>query len=230
MASRGVWTPTERRRVARTLRRAASRVHVISDAQAALLGALGDRAGVLILAGTGSIALARDARGRWARAGGLGPLLGDEGSGFWLGRQWLRATSEGEDFMPARRLIRAPDAVVRIAGLAPRVIARARRGEPRARRIVREGQEHLAAFAVSAARKLALRPPLAISWAGSLLADDWFRAGVARAVERAGVRARWIAPADDAATAAADLAARLGASQARGARRESSRAHNARVK
>ena len=224
VASRGVWTVTERRRVARNLRTAAARVHVISDAQAALLGALGERPGVLILAGTGSIALARDARGRWARAGGLGPLLGDEGSAFWLGRAWLRATSEGEDFMPARRLIRAPDAIARIAALAPRVIRQARAGEPRARRIVRDGQAHLAAFAVNAARKLRLRRPIAMSWAGRLLADDWFRGGVVRAVARAGVRARWLVPASDAVTAAADLAARLsersGVAGAARARRE----------
>src|ERR671935_277939 len=87
---------------------------------------LGVGAGVLILAGTGSIVIGRDRRGRWARAGGLGPLLGDEGSGFWLGRAWLRATTQGEDFLPARRLIQARDPVRRIAALAPGVIARAR--------------------------------------------------------------------------------------------------------
>jgi N-acetylglucosamine kinase-like BadF-type ATPase len=55
VASRGLWTPAERRTLARHLRGFASRVHVISDAQAALLGALGERPGVLLLSGTGSI-------------------------------------------------------------------------------------------------------------------------------------------------------------------------------
>jgi glucosamine kinase len=77
VASKGVWTAAERRRQARRLRALARRVRVISDVEAAYLGALGGRAGALLLAGTGSMALGRDARGRWARAGGWGPLLGD---------------------------------------------------------------------------------------------------------------------------------------------------------
>src|SRR5207245_1328575 len=75
VASRGLWTPAERRTLARELRGLAARVHVISDAQAALLGALGKRPGVLLLSGTGSIVVGRNSRGRWARAGGLGPVL-----------------------------------------------------------------------------------------------------------------------------------------------------------
>src|SRR5204862_47365 len=90
--ARAVWTAAERRAVKRGLRRAAARVHVISDAEAALLGAHDAQPGVLVLAGTGSIVLGRDAAGRLARAGGLGPLIGDEGSAFWLGREWLRRT------------------------------------------------------------------------------------------------------------------------------------------
>src|SRR5262245_22231117 len=59
VASRGVWTSGERRALARRLRRFAARVVVISDVEGAYLAALGDQAGVLLLAGTGSIALAR---------------------------------------------------------------------------------------------------------------------------------------------------------------------------
>src|SRR5919109_969673 len=120
VASRGVWTAGERRALARRLRGLAARVQVISDAEAALLGALDARPGALLLAGTGSIVLGRDARGRLVRAGGLGPLIGDEGSAFWLGREWLRRTPEAAS--TARRLARQPDAVARVAALAPRVL------------------------------------------------------------------------------------------------------------
>jgi N-acetylglucosamine kinase-like BadF-type ATPase len=209
LGSRGIWTADERRALARRLARAARRIEVLSDAQIAHLGALGDEPGVLILAGTGSIVIGRDGARRWTRAGGFGPLLGDEGSGFWLGRAWLRATTQGEDFLPARRLIHAPDPVRRIAALAPSVIARARRGDPRARAIVREGQEHLAAQALDVIERLHLRPPVLVSWAGSVLDDAWFRAGVARALGRAGVRARWRAPAMAPVEAAAQRAAAL---------------------
>ena len=60
VAARGIWTPRERRALARRLRRFAPRVLVISDVEAAYAGALGLTPGVLLLAGTGSIALGRD--------------------------------------------------------------------------------------------------------------------------------------------------------------------------
>lgn len=209
VASRALWTPAERRALGRALRGLARRVDVISDAEAALLGAIGDRAGLLVLAGTGSIVVGRDARGRAARAGGLGPLLGDEGSGFWLGREWLRIVTRGEDVTPVAALVHDAEPVRRIAALAPLVLRRARRGDRAARAIVAAGQARLAALAASVARRLRLAPPVAVSWAGSVMDEAWFRAGVARALRRAGVRARWYPPAVAPVLASARLAATL---------------------
>jgi N-acetylglucosamine kinase-like BadF-type ATPase len=206
VAARGVWTQGERRALRRRLRGVAARVEVISDAEAALLGALGGRPGLLVLAGTGSIVLGRDGRGRLARAGGLGPLLGDEGSAFWLGREWLRRRPDAA--RRARALGRRSDAVARIAALAPHVLARARRGDRRARAVAAAGQGHLAALAADVVRRLGLAPPIRISWSGGLLADDWFRAGLRRALARR-VRCRWQPPEADAALAAARLASSL---------------------
>src|SRR5690348_14480970 len=208
VAARGVWTAAERRTAARALRRAARRVRVISDAEAALLAAHDARAGVLVLAGTGSIALGRDASGRLARAGGLGPLIGDEGSAFWLGREWLRRTPRAR--ATARVLGRRPDVIARVAALAPAVLARARRGDRTARVIVAAGQAELAALAADVIRQLRLRAPVDVSWGGSLLAQPWYRAGVRRALARR-ARCRWRAPSGDPALAAARLAARLAA-------------------
>jgi N-acetylglucosamine kinase-like BadF-type ATPase len=206
VASRGLWTPAERRILARALRGLAARVHVISDAQAALLGALGREPGVLLLSGTGSIVVGRNARGRWARAGGLGPILGDEGSGFWLGREWLRARVRDGHLLPALRASHGRDPVKM---MARDVLARARRGDRRARRIVAEGQRQLAAGAFEVAQALGLGRTVNASWAGSVLADRWYRAGLIRAVARAGLRARWHRPAEPPVVAAARLAAAL---------------------
>jgi N-acetylglucosamine kinase-like BadF-type ATPase len=209
VASRGIWTRAERAALARRLARLADRVVVLADAQVALLGALGRRGGLLVLSGTGSIVVGRDVRGRWQRAGGLGPLLGDEGSGFWLGREWLRATAGGGHHAAALRMVRSPDAVARIAALAPRVLARARRGDRRARAIVRGGQTALAAAALAVARRLRLPAPVAVSWAGSVMGDPYYRSGVVRALARAGLRARWLTPAQPPVIAAAHLARHL---------------------
>lgn len=64
---------------------------VVNDALVALVAGAGDEAGVVLVAGTGSIAYGRDNAGRAARAGGWGYLLGDEGAGFWIGRAALSA-------------------------------------------------------------------------------------------------------------------------------------------
>ena len=209
VASRGLWTPDERRILERALRGLAARVHVISDAQAALLGALGRKPGVLLLSGTGSIVVGRNARGRWARAGGLGPILGDEGSGFWLGREWLRARVRDGHLLPALRASHGGDPVKTMAALARHGLARARRGDRRARRNVAEAQRQLAAGAFEVARTLGLGRAVNASWAGSVLADGWYRAGLIRAVARAGLRASWHRPAEPPVVAAARLAAAL---------------------
>jgi N-acetylglucosamine kinase-like BadF-type ATPase len=216
VASRGIWTAGERRALGRRLRRFAPHVIVISDVEAAYLGALGATPGVLLLAGTGSIALGRDRRGRWMRAGGLGPLLGDDGSAFAIGRAWLR----GDAARPARAraLATGPDAVARIAALAPSVLRRARGGDRRAHRVVREAQGALAALVAGAAQAARLRPPIAVSWAGGLLADPWFRARVWRQVRSGGLRIRPARPAAAAASAAAWRALLPRASSAGGRR------------
>lgn len=200
VASRGIWTRTERRALARRLRRFAPRVIVISDVEAAYLAALGTVPGVLLLAGTGSIALGHDGRGRFAREGGLGPLLGDDGSAFSIGRAWLRDGAAPER---ARRIATAPDAVARVAALAPAVLRRARRGDRTARRIVRDAQQALATLAAHTARALRLRPPVRLSWAGGLLGHAPFRAGVWRHLRGQGFRIRPVRPRAPAASPSA---------------------------
>lgn len=68
-----------------------ARIIVVNDALIALVAGTGEAEGVVVVAGTGSIAYGRDAAGRAARAGGWGYLLGDEGGGFWIGRAALHA-------------------------------------------------------------------------------------------------------------------------------------------
>ncbi len=71
--------------------------YVVNDALIALEAGVPGGAGVVVVAGTGSIAYGRDAQGRAARAGGWGYVLGDEGSGYWLGRHALRAVVRAAD-------------------------------------------------------------------------------------------------------------------------------------
>ena len=82
---------TKRRRSARSC--GASAINrgplVVNDALIALVAGAGDAPGIVIIAGTGSIVYGRNARGEAARAGGWGHMIGDEGSGYWIGREAL---------------------------------------------------------------------------------------------------------------------------------------------
>src|SRR5260370_5355275 len=64
---------------------------VANDARIAVTGAIGYGGGVVVIAGTGSVAFGRNGDGSEARAGGWGPILGDEGSGFGIARDALAA-------------------------------------------------------------------------------------------------------------------------------------------
>src|SRR3989449_1079810 len=130
---------------------------VLADAEVALATAFRSAPGIIINAGTGSIAYARDDAGRLHRCGGYGWQLGDEGGGYWLGRRALDAAARardgrGEGSTLLARLVSGLglegfDDLVRwtatatpaqVAALAPHVLNAAREGEAVALRILRD--------------------------------------------------------------------------------------------
>jgi len=74
-----------------------AQVIIESDAFIASIGAIGIDPGVLLIAGTGSIVIGRDQERSMFRVGGWGPYFGDEGSGFWIGREAVRAALRSID-------------------------------------------------------------------------------------------------------------------------------------
>jgi glucosamine kinase len=74
-----------------------TQILVIGDMQIALEAAFGEGPGVIVIAGTGSIAYGRDQQGNTARAGGWGFAVSDEGSAHWIGRTALSATLRSRD-------------------------------------------------------------------------------------------------------------------------------------
>jgi len=146
-----------------------ARHYVIThDAAIALTGALGGEPGVIVIAGTGSMAFGRDGAGRSARAGGWGYAFGDEGGAFDLVRQALRAALRQEEGWGPATVLRelllgaseARDANdlmhrfytdewprERIASLAPVVDQAAGGGDVVAQEILRAAGQSLAALA-----------------------------------------------------------------------------------
>jgi N-acetylglucosamine kinase-like BadF-type ATPase len=74
-----------------------ARILVVNDALVALEAGAPGQPGVVIISGTGSISYGRNADGMAARSGGWGYVLGDEGSGYWIGRAALRAVLRAAD-------------------------------------------------------------------------------------------------------------------------------------
>lgn len=102
-------------------------LRVMSDVELVLLAALGLDPGVVLIAGTGSIAVSRTHDGNLTRCGGWGPRLDDEGGGFWMGREALRAVARMIDSRgPETLLIRPVAAYLRcdpndVAGVQSRL-------------------------------------------------------------------------------------------------------------
>lgn len=186
-----------RAELARALRGLARRVSVLTDYEIAHRAAFGAGPGVVLVASTGSAAFARGEGGRRARAGGFGPLLGDEGSGFWLGRQAARDERLRRRLRLPRPLdlAHADDPVRATAALAPRVLS----ASPRLRTAA---AAHLAALAREAARAANLPRPRPLALHGGLFQDARLRAAVLRAL---GPGWRVVAARVDAARAAAGL-------------------------
>ncbi len=74
-----------------------SRLKITHDAEIALIGATEGAPGIIVIAGTGSIAFGRNTEGRTARAGGWGYIFGDEGGAFDMVRRGLRAALQFEE-------------------------------------------------------------------------------------------------------------------------------------
>ena len=75
----------------------AGRVRITTDLEIALVAAFGSQPGIVLSAGTGSAAMGRDSTGTIHRSGGYGWQMGDEGSGYALGRAALGAVGRAND-------------------------------------------------------------------------------------------------------------------------------------
>ena len=153
----------------------ADRYLITHDAHIALAGATAGDPGIIVIAGTGSIAYGRNAAGTTARAGGWGYIFGDEGGAFDLGRQALRAILRHEEgwgpptslraaFLEATASPSANQLLHRcytpefpreiVARFAPLVDQAATAGDPVAYSIIDRGAQELATLAAAVRRQL----------------------------------------------------------------------------
>lgn len=188
-----------------------ARLQVVPDARVALAGALAGQPGAVVISGTGSIAYGLDADGRTVRAGGWGWILGDEGSGFDIGRRAVMAALAAQDGTgPATSLtericaewhLERLDQLVRkvyadpvqakadMAALVPHVLAAEAEGDAVAQGILRDAGRCLAALALAVLRRLSLpegAPALVAVTGGVLTGARTVRLAMEEAVGTAG--------------------------------------------
>jgi glucosamine kinase len=206
----------------------AARLELTSDLVLAHAGAFDGAAGTVLIVGTGAVALGIATDGEARMADGLGPLLGDEGSGAWIGRAGLTAAlraAQGRGPETALRsaaaehfgtaigeipgfLLRREHPVRDMAGFAPVVIREWHGGCPTAAAIIEDAAQRLAGTVQAAASASGPSAPVALI--GSLVLDQGFRETVIGEIAARLPEASVVAPIGNALDGAAFLAATPG--------------------
>lgn len=223
--------PAAAEQMARMLaERFTAQAFVTSDSVTSHAGALAGEAGVVLAVGTGAVAITFDATGALVQVDGWGQMLGDEGSGWWIGREGLLAACRAVDGRGPRTTLRyraeqafgdlralplrvgdATAAIPMLASFAPQVLAAAGDGDEPAADILSRAQLALGATVAAAANR-AGGPggPVRCCFIGGLA--QWpahFREGMRRhAAARATTDLDWAAPAGAALDGAVLIASR----------------------
>lgn len=195
-----------REEVADVLRKIVSEVingeiEVVGDMEIALAAAFGSGPGVIIIAGTGSIAYGRNAQGTSARAGGWGFAISDEGSAHWIGRaavaNLFREVDQDEQRLGAQRavedsslfrelkavwslhsleeFVRTANSHPDFAALFPAILAAADAGNVLAQRVLEQAGAELSRLADTVIRKLLAEPDASSTFVKLAMAGGVFR-------------------------------------------------------
>lgn len=201
--------------------RLAERVMVLGDLDIAIEAAFGSGPGVVLISGTGSVAVGRTADGTVHRRGGYGWQIGDEGGGFAISRAALAAIARAHDgrgpetsltkTLLAATPLKEFDQLIRwtvsadpseIAALAPIVFQGAAQGDPVAHQIVNGAAEDLAQLASSLLGVFGPKKQVGLALSGGNLAPDrGLRAPLMerlKKIPRFAVRQEEIVPAEGA--------------------------------
>lgn len=182
---------------------------VTTDAVIALAAALGNEAGSIVIAGTGSIAFGRDSHGRVLRVGGWGSLYDDAGSGYDIGRRAITAALRAHDgrgkptllteslcrefhFRKVTDLIAKPLTTQQIAAVFPLVQQRAAEGDAIARDLCKHAATELADLALTLIRQMGRQthPARLFMSGGVLQSSPLIRRAFARCVHNTAPKAR----------------------------------------
>jgi N-acetylglucosamine kinase-like BadF-type ATPase len=170
------------------------RVGIETDGRIALEGAFKGKSGIIIIAGTGSFALAKDHKGSTHRVGGWGRILGDEGSGYTIGRDGLNAVTKHLDGRGKPTLLTALidqrfglsnhekiiGSIYRssfdVATVAPLVVEAAEAKDPECQRILNKATfelfEHVRVLVNKIEESKGARAKIPVAFIGGLISND----------------------------------------------------------
>ncbi len=198
-------------------------IEVVGDMVIAMQAAFGSGPGVIVIAGTGSIAYGRNSAGQTARAGGWGFAISDEGSGHWIGKSavaaCMRAYDEMADARPSdllgnimkswgvssrEQLVVAANKSPDFAALFPAVVSAAEAADTTARIVLTHAGGELANLAsIVIARLFGKRKPVLVAISGGVFDNSAvvcraFDKSVRAAYPRASLNAKVIEPVQGA--------------------------------
>ncbi len=228
----GVSHPDHHRRMLAALKAALPipEITLETDARVALAGATGNQPGVVIIAGTGSIACGINARGRFARAGGWGPTMGDEGSGSYIGRRALEAVVMAYDYRGQPTTMMDPllrhfgvssplelppviydspaEVVSKIAQLSKIVVNAAQEGDQVAQEILKDAASELARAAIAVIEQLRMENEIfRVSYVGGVFeAGELILGSLREEITRVAPHAEIAPPIDPPVIGAVNLA------------------------
>jgi N-acetylglucosamine kinase-like BadF-type ATPase len=217
---------------AHTRNESLEKVLIESDARIALEGAFSGKPGIVVIAGTGSIVFGKDERNRIFRAGGWGRFIGDEGSGYAIGRDAFHAVARMLDghgekskllkLFDEKFSLGSPDAIIDavnresydFAFVAPVVIEAASKGDAVAKKIINRACSDLLEVIDSVLTKMnngkRTIPKCSLAFVGSLLTHENFylrkiRSALKREIPRVSFRNAESSPVVGAALMATRL-------------------------
>lgn len=199
---------------------------LMHDAPIAHAGAFAGGPGVVVIAGSGSVAYGTNERGAVVQAGGWGYLFGDEGSAFWLAREAIARAMRGEDAgepdelamlalqhlqqSSLRSLARAfyggEIDRAELAKFAPLVLHRAECGDEGAAQLLEGAAAALVRLAMLVVTRLGMSEGADVAFCGGLLQSRALRDAVARSMHDLLPSARHVEPLEEPALGALRLA------------------------
>jgi N-acetylglucosamine kinase-like BadF-type ATPase len=166
-----------------------SSVHIVSDAMIAIQGAFAGHPGCILISGTGSIIFGIDRHGKIHRVGGFGRLIGDEGSGYSIGRKAVQEVSKvldgrGKETLITKLIIdkmkiSSANSLINkiynndydIASLAPVLISAAEKNDRLAINILEQEAEELVQHIKAIMKKMKVKK-LKVAFSGSLITNN----------------------------------------------------------